>query len=101
PTRHDTYGGYAKRVKAVLERSCPVVQTASIDEFFLDFHGCERLFFRAGDPDADATIERVAREMREAIQVETGLPASAGIGTTRAIAKMGSGRAKPAGVVMV
>ncbi len=101
PTRHDTYGPYAARVRAVLERFCPVVRTASIDEFFLDFHGCERLYGRAGDADGDATIERTVREMREAIQAEVGLPASAGIGTTRAVAKMASGRAKPAGVWMV
>ncbi|MFZ5476261.1 MAG: DNA polymerase IV [Myxococcota bacterium] len=101
PTRHATYGPYAEKVRAVLDRFCPVVQTASIDEFFLDFHGCERLYHRPGDADADATIERVVREMREVIQAEVGLPASAGIGTTRAIAKMGSGRAKPAGVRMI
>lgn len=101
PTRHDTYGPYAARVKEVLERFCPVVRTASIDEFFLDFHGCEKLYARPGDADADATITRTVREMREAIQAEVGLPASAGIGATRAVAKMASGRAKPAGVWMV
>lgn len=101
PTRHDCYGPYAQRVKAVLERWAPKVQTASIDEFFLDFHGCDRLYLRPGESDADAAIERAVRSMREAIQAEVGLPASAGIGSTRAIAKMGSGRAKPAGVLMV
>lgn len=39
--------------------------------------------------------------MRAAIQAEVGLPASAGIGTTRPVAKMASGRAKPKGVLMV
>lgn len=101
PTRHDTYGRHAAEVRAVVERWCPVVQTASIDEFFLDFHGCEELYRRPGDADADATIERAIREMRQAIQTELGLPASVGVGTTRPIAKMASGRAKPAGVVMV
>ncbi len=101
PTRHDTYGPYAARVRAVLERYCPVVRTASIDEFFLDFSGCERLYARPADADADATILRVARELREAIQAEVHLPASIGIGTTRPVAKMASGRAKPAGVLMV
>lgn len=100
PTRHDTYGPYAARVKEVLERWCPVVRTASIDEFYLDFSGCERLY-RRGDVDDDAAIERVVRQMREDIQRQVGLPASAGIGCTRAVAKMASGRAKPAGVLMV
>jgi DNA polymerase-4 len=101
PTRHDVYGGYAAQVRAIVERFCPVVRTASIDEFFLDFHGCERLYHRPGDTDADATIARVVREMREAIQAEVRLPASVGIGTTRPVAKMASARAKPAGVLMV
>lgn len=101
PVRHDAYGPYAARVKAVLERYCPVVQTASIDEFFLDFRGCERLYARAGDADADATIARVVREMRAVIFTETGLPASVGVGANRALAKMASGRAKPAGVFVV
>lgn len=101
PTRHDTYGPYALRVREVLERFCPVVRTASIDEFFLDFAGCEGLYARPGDADADATILRVVREMRDAVQADVLLPASVGIGTTRPVAKMASGRAKPAGVVMV
>lgn len=101
PTRHDTYGAHAAKVKAILERWCPVVRTASIDEFYLDFHGCEALYAAAGDPDGDATIERTVQEMRRAIQDETGLPASVGLGVSRSIAKMASGRAKPAGVLMV
>jgi DNA polymerase-4 len=101
PGRHSDYGKYAAKVKTVLERSSPVVQTASIDEFFLDFHHCETLYRTAGDVDDDATIERVVREMRQTIQDEVGLPASAGIATSRPLAKMASGSAKPAGVLMV
>ncbi|HJN78107.1 MAG TPA: DNA polymerase IV [Myxococcota bacterium] len=101
PPRHNTYTPYAKRVREVLEGFTPVVQTASIDEFFLDFRGCERLYRRDGDLDDDATIERIAWEMREAVMAETGLPASCGLGVTRSVAKMASGMAKPAGVRMV
>lgn len=99
--RHGVYSPYAKQVKAVLEDYTPVVQTASIDEFYLDFSGCERLYRRPGDADDDATILRVVREMRQAIQDRVGLPASAGIGCTRSVAKMATRPAKPAGVVMV
>ncbi len=101
PPRHDTYGPYARRVRAVIDRYCPVVQTASIDEFFLDFRGCEGLYRRAGDPTDEATIERIVRQLREAVQSEVGLPASVGIGATRPVAKMASARAKPAGVLLV
>lgn len=101
PTRHDTYGAHAAKVKAILERWCPVVRTASIDEFYLDFSGCDSLYWKQGDESGDATIERTVREMRAAIQLETGLPSSVGIGAAKAVAKMASGRAKPAGVLMV
>ncbi len=101
PTRSDTYATHSAAVKAVLERWCPVVQTASIDEFFRDFAGCERLYAQAGDADRDATIARTVWAMRDEVQAETGLPASVGIGASRAVAKMASGRAKPAGVVLV
>lgn len=101
PTRHDVYGEHARAVRAVIEARCPVVQVASIDEFFLDYAGCEGLYRRPGDADDDATLLRAVRELRVAIQRETGLPASAGMGATRAVAKIGSGLAKPAGVRQV
>ncbi len=101
PGRHGTYTPYARRVRAVIDRFAPIVQTASIDEFFLDLRGCERLYRREGDRDDDATIERVAHELRDVIQTEIGLPASVGIGSSRTIAKVASGRAKPAGVCLV
>ncbi len=101
PTRHDTYGPYAAQIREILERYSPVVQTASIDEFFLDFRGCDRLYERPEDADADAAIERVVRAMCDAIHGEVGLPASAGIGTSRMVAKIGSGLAKPKGVLLI
>ncbi|MBA2321965.1 MAG: DNA polymerase IV [Deltaproteobacteria bacterium] len=100
-TRHGVYGPYAAQVRAILDRWCPVVQTASIDEFFLDFRGCEGMYRTPTDRDDEATIERVVRQLREAIQSEVGLPASVGIGSTRPVAKMASGKAKPAGVLLV
>lgn len=101
PTRHGVYSPYAKRVRAVLEDYTPVVQTASIDEFFLDFEGCETLYRQSEDENEDATIERVVNRMRDAVQTQIGLPSSVGIGSTRTIAKMSSGKAKPAGVLMI
>jgi len=101
PTRHGAYGDYAKRVRSLIERYSPEVRTASIDEFYVDFAGCEALYQRTPDEDGDAAIERTTRDMCRAIRSETGLPASAGIGGTRIIAKVASGRAKPEGVLLV
>ncbi len=101
PTRHGVYTPYSKKVKAILERHCPVVQTASIDEYFLDWYGCERMLRKLGDANDDAAVLRTTQALRQRIQDELGLPASVGIGSTRAIAKMASRDAKPAGVFMV
>lgn len=101
PTRHGEYSRYSRQVQAILEQFSPVVRAASIDEFFLDFRDCEALYRDEEDGDDDQAIERAVRKMRQAIQDELGLPASAGIAVTRPIAKMASGAAKPAGVLLV
>src|SRR5262244_3483870 len=59
PPRHGVYGDYSERVRRIAEGYTPVSQIASIDEMFLDFSGCERLYGAAGDLDGDATILRV------------------------------------------
>jgi DNA polymerase-4 len=95
------YSPYSARVREVLDRFSPDVRAASIDEFFVDFAGCEALYAERQDSDPDATIARVVWQMRDTVQSELGLPSSAGIGGTRMVAKIASGLAKPAGVLMV
>jgi DNA polymerase-4 len=107
PTRGDTYGDYADRVRDIARRYAPTVVVASIDEMFLDLSGCERLYGKDGDDatgDAspgDASIERAVLELTSAIFDELGLPASAGIATSKVMAKVGSALAKPRGVMLV
>src|SRR5262245_25736532 len=67
PTRGDTYGDYADRVREIARRYSPVVQVASIDEMFLDFSGCERLYGRAGDERSDVAIERAVLDLQAAV----------------------------------
>ncbi|HMI84271.1 MAG TPA: DNA polymerase IV [Polyangiaceae bacterium] len=101
PTRHGLYGDYAVRVRRIAEGYTPVSQVASIDEMFLDFSGCEELYFAPGDAGPDFTIERVVRKLTDEIEARVGLPSSAGIATSRSIAKVASGLAKPRGVLLV
>ncbi len=99
--RHDAYASYSEQARQIVERYSPVVRAASIDEHYIDFHGCERLYHRNGDSDADATIRRVVCEITGAIGAELGLPASAGIATSKTMAKVASALAKPRGVLLV
>ena len=101
PTRHGVYGDYAARVRRIAEGYTPASQVASIDEMFLDFSGCENLYWLAGDAGPDFTIERTVRRLTSEIQARVGLPASAGIATSRSVAKVASGLAKPRGVLLV
>src|SRR5580765_7093542 len=84
PTRGEVYGAYAERVREIARRYSPVVVVASIDEMFLDFSGCERLYGRPGDERADAArgadargadaIERAVLALAGAVDAELGLP---------------------------
>jgi DNA polymerase-4 len=98
---HELYSDYSQKAREIVERFSPIVIAASIDEHYIDFTGCERMYRRPGDADDDATIERVVREITGSIQRELGLPSSAGIATSKPMAKVASGLAKPAGVLMV
>ncbi len=101
PVRHGVYSDYSAQVRRIAQGYTPVSQVASIDEMFLDFSGCESLYAQASDSGPDVTIERVVRELTLAIQSQLGLPSSAGIATSRSVAKVASGLAKPRGVLLV
>src|SRR6516165_4058748 len=79
PTRHEIYGPYAERVREIARRFSPKVLVASIDEMYLDFSGCERLYGSAAgnggeDRTGDAVIEGAVLQLTTAIFDEVGLP---------------------------
>jgi DNA polymerase-4 len=83
----------SRAINDTLQRLAPVVQAASIDEFYLDLSGTERLF-------AEELTES-ARRIRETVLAETEISVSVGGGTGRTVAKLAVRRAKPAGVMIV
>jgi DNA polymerase V len=84
---HELYVDMSRRVSAVLLRHAPVVENYSIDESFLTF------------PDA-RELEARARALRTEVRRWTGLPVSIGLAPTKALAKLGSDKAKRADGVM-
>jgi DNA polymerase-4 len=84
----------SREVRAVLERFTPVVEAASIDEFYLDLGGTERLYGGAPPAAIAASVQRAVRE-------ETGIAVSVGGGEGRMIAKLATGLAKPNGIHVV
>jgi len=71
----------SREIAAVLERFAPVVECASVDEWYLDMTGTERVY-------AGRTTEDVALAIRAAVQAETGLTISIGGGNSRLVAKL-------------
>lgn len=85
---------YSREVREALHGVSPVVQAASVDEFYLDLTGTERLF-------GDETLEQTAVRIRETVLGETGISVSIGGASQKMVAKMASGLAKPGGVHVV
>ncbi len=92
PGRHGLYSDYSKKVMAVLGTVTPQVEPLSIDEAFLDVSGSR---LRLGSP------MEVAKNLRARIREQLGLPASVGLASTKSVAKIASGLAKPDGVLLV
>lgn len=88
PVPRKACGVKSAEIRAVLDRFAPVVQAASIDEWYMDLGGTERLY-------RDESLADTARRMREAVSRETGMTISIGGGTNKLIAKLAVERAKP------
>jgi DNA polymerase IV len=88
----DRYRDCSEKVYSVLMSFSPQVEMVSIDEAYLDMSGTERLH---GPP------LLAAHKLHQKMKAETKLNCSIGIGTSRLIAKVCSGKAKPHGVLYV
>ncbi len=78
----------SRAIRDVLGRFTPVVEPASIDEFYLDMSGTEHLY-------RGETLADTARRIRLAVLAETAIAVSLGGGTSRLVAKLAARRAKP------
>lgn len=88
----DRYRDCSAKVHEVLQSFSPQVEMVSIDEAYLDMTGTERLH---GPP------LLAADKLHQRMKAQTQLNCSIGIGTSRLIAKVCSGKAKPHGVFYV
>jgi DNA polymerase IV len=88
----DRYRECSAKVHEVLQSFSPQVEMVSIDEAYLDMTGTERLH---GPP------LLAADKLHQRMKAQTQLNCSIGIGSSRLIAKVCSGKAKPHGVLYV
>ena len=77
-----------REIRGVLRRFTPAVEQASSDEFYLDLSGTERLYH--AEP-----LATTAGRIRDAVLAETTLSLSIGGATSKLVAKLAAGVAKP------
>ncbi len=88
----DSYAAVSKAIGEVFRSVSAVVESASIDEAFLDLTGSTRMF---GPP------AEIGEYVRAVVADEQHITCSVGIGPTKFVAKVASRAAKPDGLVEV
>lgn len=88
----EEYERYSQAVKNILEQYAPLVEQASIDEFYLDMTGTQKMY---------GSMFAFASKLQEEIWHKLTLPCSIGIGSNKTIAKIGSDCMKPKGITFI
>lgn len=86
---YDEYVRYSNLVENLLRKYAPIIEKASIDEFYLDFSGCHNLYGNFLD---------FASRLQSQIYKELKLPCSIGIAGNKTVAKVASDFNKPNGI---
>lgn len=92
PPRFEVYRGISKQVHAIFREFTDQIEPLSLDEAYLDVSDCI---------DCDGSATRIARKIRQRIQDETGLTASAGVSCNKFLAKTASDLNKPDGQFVI
>jgi DNA polymerase-4 len=92
PPDMSAYAEASRAVMAIFADVTPLVEPLSVDEAFLDVSGAGRQFGRPAV---------IAQRLRDRIRGDLGLVATVGAASTKFVAKLASGLAKPDGLLIV
>ena len=87
----DSYSRYSNLVTEIIRDRVPVVEKASIDEFYLDLTGMDRFF----------GCQQFTAELKQTILKESGLPISYALASNKLISKVATDDAKPNGQLYI
>lgn len=92
PPRFDVYRGVSAQIRAIFHEFADVVEPLSLDEAYLDI---------TSDKGGFGSATATAQHIRARILAETRLTASAGVSTSKLVAKLASDHRKPDGLTVV
>lgn len=86
------YSRFSKGVKKILEDYAPMIEQASIDEFYMDFTGTQKIY---------GSMIMLGNKIQSEIKRQLGLPSSIGIAGNKTLAKIASDAMKPEGITYI
>lgn len=81
------YSNMSHTVTEIIQEKAPLMEKASIDEFYLDLSGMDKFF----------GCYRWTTEIADSITKNTGLPISFALSANKTVSKIGTGESKPIG----
>lgn len=90
---HGEYGRISKKLYNFLCDYAPVVQQASIDEMYMDFTGCEKLY--------NNDLPGLMRTLQALVKKEFSLPCTIALSSNKVISKIATGCMKPEGCIII
>ncbi len=86
---YQVYRTFSENFLQILSRFTPDVESASLDEAYLDLTRCRPLY---------PSFSRAVKEIKRQVEWELGLAVSVGVGANKTLAKLATNRAKPGGL---
>ncbi len=84
---YERYSKFSKEVTEIIQEKVPILEKASIDEFYMDLSGMDQFF----------GCYQWTKEIADSVTKNTGLPISFALSTNKTVSKIGTGESKPVG----
>ncbi|KEY19285.1 DNA polymerase IV [Kaistella antarctica] len=84
---YEKYSKFSKEVTKIIQEKVPILEKASIDEFYMDLSGMDQFF----------GCYQWTKEIADSVTKNTGLPISFALSTNKTVSKIGTGESKPVG----